>query len=245
MYLITGVFAPFCHLTRDLSRGSTKQITALISRCLLTLLLGCTCAFSMADTYTQTSVDKKVLLVLGDSLSAGYGINIDQGWVSLLQKRLDQANYNYHVVNASISGETTGGGLRRLPQALDRWSPDIVVVELGGNDGLRGIAPKIIASNLKRMIELNQQAGAQSLLLGMQIPPNYGPRYTRQFHQNYRDIASAYEIPLVPFFLDGVATDRNKMQADGIHPKANAQPQMLEHVWEELQPMLEAKVGAR
>ena len=241
MYLNSGVFTPFSNRFRALSRHSVRRIATPLTRALMAVLLGFAAAFSMADTSTED----KVLLVLGDSLSAGYGIDIDQGWVSLLQKRLRQENYDYQVVNASISGETTGGGLSRLPQALSRWSPDIVIVELGGNDGLRGIAPKIIANNLKRMIEHNEQAGARSLLLGMQIPPNYGPRYTRQFHQNYRDIAETCDIPLVPFFLDGVATDPDKMQADGIHPKANAQPQMLEHVWETLQPMLEVMARAK
>ncbi len=199
------------------------------------------------------------ILVLGDSLSAGYGIDIKQGWVSLLQKRLQARHYNYHVVNASISGETTSGGLRRLPAALKRWTPAIVIVELGGNDGLRGTPLNLIKKNLSEIVELNQQYAAKTLLLGMQIPPNYGPRYTKQFFANYADIVAEFsdshqdkdtgndkdnsvksnaEIALLPFFLDGIATDPNKMQADGIHPKANAQAQMLDLLWPVLEPLL-------
>jgi acyl-CoA thioesterase-1 len=197
------------------------------------------------------------ILVLGDSLSAGYGIDIKQGWVSLLQKRLQARHYNYHVVNASISGETTSGGLRRLPAALKQWTPAIVIVELGGNDGLRGTPLNLIKKNLSEIVELNQQYAAKTLLLGMQIPPNYGPRYTKQFFANYADIAAEFsdsdqdnvnnkgssvksnaEIALLPFFLDGIATDPNKMQADGIHPKANAQAQMLDLLWPVLEPLL-------
>lgn len=195
------------------------------------------------------------ILVLGDSLSAGYGIDIKQGWVSLLQNRLQARHYNYHVVNASISGETTSGGLRRLPVALKQWTPAIVIVELGGNDGLRGTPLALIKKNLSAIVELNQQNAAKTLLLGMQIPPNYGPRYTKQFFANYAEIVadyngdnnddsqdgsnnSNYEIALLPFFLDGIATDPSKMQADGIHPKANAQAQMLDLLWPTLEPLL-------
>ena len=189
-------------------------------------------------TLAQCSNEEKTVLVLGDSLSAGYGIDIDQGWVSLLQNRLAETDYNYQVVNASISGETTSGGLRRLPAALEQWQPDIVIVELGGNDGLRGTPLNTIANNLAAIVELSQQAGAQTLLLEMQIPPNYGPRYTQRFKQNYTTIAEQYEIAWLPFFLANIATDPNKMQPDGIHPKANAQQEMLEQVWQGLETLL-------
>lgn len=177
------------------------------------------------------------ILVMGDSLSAGYGIDLKDGWVNLLQERLSLQT-PYDVVNGSVSGETTGGGLARLPALLKEHQPAIVILELGGNDGLRGHPLPVMRENLEKMIELSQAANAQVLLLGMQIPPNYGPRYTRLFHKTYVDLSQKYQLNFVPFFLEGVGGNPELMQRDGIHPTADAQPLMLEHVWKALEPML-------
>jgi len=176
--------------------------------------------------------------VLGDSLSAAHGIRVEQGWVALLQARLLAKGYKQQVVNASVSGETTGGGLTRLPRALDLHAPSIVIVELGGNDGLRGLPVGDIRANLDAIVTRSQHAGARILLVGMRIPPNYGPVYTRGFDQVYTDVARQRRLALVPFFLDGVALDDRLMQPDGIHPTAAAQPRLLDTVWKVLEPML-------
>jgi acyl-CoA thioesterase-1 len=178
------------------------------------------------------------LLVFGDSLSAAYGMRLEQGWVALLQARLEAKGYGQHVVNASVTGETTGGGLARLPRALDTHSPSVVIVELGGNDGLRGLPVADIRRTLDSIVARAQQSGARVLLVGMRIPPNYGPAYTRGFEQVYGDLARTRHLPFVPFFLEGVALDDRLMQADGIHPNAAAQPRLLEAVWKVLEPML-------
>ncbi len=180
------------------------------------------------------------VLVLGDSISAAYGIAMEQGWVELLRQKLHAEGYPTPVVNASISGETTSGGVRRLPALLDRHQPKIVVLELGGNDGLRGFPLAGIKSNLRRMIKLAQAAGAEVLLLGMRIPPNYGPAYTEPFSQQYEQLAGTHDLVLVPFFLAGIAEDAALMQGDGIHPTAEAQPLLLAHVWPALQDLLDA-----
>ena len=176
--------------------------------------------------------------MLGDSLSAGYGIRVEQGWVALLQGRLQRAGYEYRVVNASASGETTGGALARLPRALEKQKPAIVVVELGGNDGLRGLPIADVRANFESIIRLSQQAGARILLIGMRIPPNYGPAYTTSFHDLYGELATRHRLPLVPFFLDGIALDDALMQDDGLHPNAAAQPRLVDQVWPMLRPLL-------
>ncbi len=181
-----------------------------------------------------------VLLVLGDSLSAGYGINLDQGWVALLEQRLRQQGYPHRVINASISGDTSRGGLARLPEALERHRPAVVVLELGGNDGLRGLPLQTLAHNLSTMIHQAQAVDAQVVLLEMRIPPNYGPHYTEKFQSLYRELAREHGATLAPFFLDGVAGDPALMQGDGIHPGAAAQERMLDNVWPVLEPVLEA-----
>ena len=178
------------------------------------------------------------ILVLGDSLSAAYGIRVEQGWVALLQARLRAQGYGHRVVNASSSGETTGGALARLPRALQTHKPAIVIVELGGNDGLRGLPVADVRANLESIIDLSQQAGARILLVGIRIPPNYGPAYTRDFDRMYADLARRHALPHVPFLLADVALDDGLMQDDGIHPNAAAQPRLLEAVWKPLQPML-------
>ena len=179
------------------------------------------------------------ILVLGDSLSAAYGIPAEQGWVNLLQRRLVENGLPHRVVNASISGDTTSGGLSRLPAALERERPTLVVLELGANDGLRGQSLDAMADNLARMIELSQQAGARVALAEMRIPPNYGPAYTQKFQAAFGELATRYEIPLIPFLLDGVAGDRTLIQDDGLHPSAEAQPQILDNVWPVLEPLLQ------
>ncbi|MEE4361365.1 MAG: arylesterase [Pseudomonadales bacterium] len=178
------------------------------------------------------------ILVLGDSISAAYGIEPEQGWVKLLEKRLAERSATVRVVNASVSGETTGGGLARLPDALSRNRPDVVIIELGGNDGLRGYPIARIRSNLATMVTLAQDSGARVLLVGMQIPPNYGARYTEAFHGTFAEIAERDAVALVPFLLDGVATDPALMQGDGIHPTAEAQPALLDNLWPALQTLL-------
>ena len=179
------------------------------------------------------------ILVLGDSLSAAHGFDLAQGWVQGLRERLASHDEDREVINASISGETTRGGLARLPELLARHRPAIVILELGGNDGLRGTPLAAMRANLGRLVELAQAANAQVLLLGMRLPPNYGPVYTKKFHNVYADLARDYELAWLPFFLAGVATRPAWMQTDGIHPTAAAQPHLLENVWPVLKPILQ------
>ena len=179
-----------------------------------------------------------VILVFGVSLSAGYGLPAEQGWVSLLQRRLAERGFPHQVVNASISGDTTSGGLSRLPAALERHRPALVILELGANDGLRGQPPMAMASNLARMVELSQQAGAQVLLAEMRIPPNYGLLYAQKFQATFGELAKRYDIPLIPFLLEGVAGNPALIQDDGLHPRAEAQARILDNVWPTLEPLL-------
>ena len=180
-----------------------------------------------------------VILVFGDSISAGFGLtHLEQGWVALLQTRLKHEDYGYQVVNASVSGETTAGGLARLPRALNLHQPRIVILELGGNDGLRALPIAQMRANLTRMTELAAAAGAKVLLLGMRIPPNYGPDYTEQFHACYSDLARDKKLSFVPFLMSDIAQFTNLMQADGIHPNELGQPKLLANVWPSLQPLL-------
>lgn len=181
----------------------------------------------------------KTIVVYGDSISAAYGMNTSEGWVSLLTERLNaQRPSEYQVINASVSGETTGGGLIRLPKTLEVHQPDILILELGANDGLRGYPIKKMKSNLNTMVDLAQSAETQVLLVGMVLPPNYGRRYTTAFEAMFTEIATEYAIPLVPFLLDGATTERALIQRDGIHPTADAQPKLLDDIWPRLLPML-------
>lgn len=189
--------------------------------------------------HAETNRAGPVILVLGDSLSAGYGIAIDATWVALLERRLTEEGYDYRVVNASVSGETTGGARARLPRALELHDPQIVVLELGGNDGLRGLPLGQIRDNLAFLIERSLESGARVVLVGMRMPPNYGEEYAERFHALYGELARQYRVPLVDFFLEGVALDEELMQADGIHPTAAAQPRLLENVW----PALREAIG--
>ena len=173
-------------------------------------------------------VSAKTIMIVGDSLSAGYGIQPQQGWVYLLQKRLDQQYPKQHkVVNASVSGETTSGALARLPKLLQTHKPQIVVIELGGNDGLRGQPPQMIQKNLGQLVQISQQAKAQVIIFGMKIPPNYGTAYTKAFENNYKMVSQQYKVKLLPFFLEGVAGKKDLVQNDQIHPNAKAQPILL------------------
>ncbi len=171
------------------------------------------------------------ILVFGDSLSAGYGIDVDQSWPALLQIRLASQGYEHRVINASISGETTEGGKTRIGPALDRFHPELVILELGGNDGLRGFPPEVMKDNLKTIIETTKASGATAVVLGIRIPSNYGPRYTQAFEGVYRDLSEQLGILWIEFFMDGIALNEELMQDDGIHPNAEAQLILLDNAW--------------
>lgn len=185
-----------------------------------------------------TLATPSVILVLGDSLSAGHGIDRQSGWVQLLQNRLTQTGYAYRVINASISGDTTDSGLSRLPYVLKQHHPAIVIIELGGNDGLRGLSLAQLQTNLTRLVTLSKQAGARVILCRERIPPNLGPVYSAKFSKQYDKVAKRQQVPLVPYLLKGVADDPTLMQDDGIHPNEKGQPLMLENVWPVLKPLL-------
>jgi acyl-CoA thioesterase-1 len=191
------------------------------------------------------AADAPAIVILGDSLSAGYGLRREEGWVALLERRLRAEGYGYRVVNASVSGETTGGALARLPRILQVHRPAVVIVELGGNDGLRGVPVAEMRSNLDRIATLSKGAGARVLVAGMQIPSNYGPQYTRQFAATFDEVAKAHGAALVPFFLDRIALDEKWFQPDGIHPTAAAQPYLLDNVWPQLRTLLKTRAVAR
>jgi acyl-CoA thioesterase I len=178
------------------------------------------------------------VLIVGDSISAAFGLDTRQGWVSLLEQRLKHEGFTETVVNASISGDTSAGGQARLPALLAEHKPELVILELGGNDGLRGLLPTQLQQNLASMIDNSRASGAKVLLLGMQLPPNYGVRYTEAFAKVYSDLAVEKKIPLVPFFLQGIGGNPELMQADGIHPAVAAQGKLLENVWPALKPLL-------
>ena len=187
-------------------------------------------------------MSSRPILVLGDSLSAAYRIAPESGWVTLLDQRLQQQSpqRHYRITNASISGETTAGGLARLPKLLADSAPALVLVELGANDGLRGLAIEEIHTNLQRILKACRDAGAKIVLVGIELPINYGPQYRDGLRDMYRDVAHEFNVPLVPFLLEGVATDPKLMQDDGLHPLAAAEPRVLETVWPVLEPVLEA-----
>lgn len=171
------------------------------------------------------------ILLVGDSISAAFGLEIRQGWVTLLEQRLAEHNYPHQVINASVSGDTTAGGLARLPGLLDEVQPALVVIELGGNDGLRALPVSNMQQNLSAMVELAHSADADVILLGMRIPPNYGPRYSDAFENAFVEVARQHDVPLVPFLLEGVGGVAGMMQDDGVHPTAAAQPLLLDNAW--------------
>lgn len=178
------------------------------------------------------------ILVVGDSISAAYGIEIKQGWVARLQQRIDEKKLSYQVVNASMSGDTSAGGRTRLSALLEQHQPELVIIELGGNDGLRGLPLPRLKENLQAMVEAARQQGSRVIVLGMRIPPNYGPRYTEGFYQVYQQLKQELEVPVLDFFLEGVGGVPGMVQNDGIHPTVIAQPVLLENVW----PLIEAQL---
>lgn len=196
------------------------------------------CALLVVGGLTRAYAD--TILVFGDSISAGYGLpNEQSGWVWLLGERFSEHGLSYQVVNESVSGETTGGGLARLPSALERHKPEFLVLELGGNDALRGYSIAAMRENLSTMVRLAKAQGAQVILAGMMVPPNYGPRYSREFQAVFTEVSESTQSTLIPFLLDGIATDPSLMQSDGIHPNAQAQGLMRDMVWDALLPILE------
>lgn len=208
---------------------------------LLGALLG-TASSSTRATASRPTQGARVLLVVGDSLSAEYGLAHDAGWVKLLEQRLAQKQRGqYIVVNASISGETTSGGRTRLPELLKTHRPAVVVIELGANDGLRGLPIDLMRANLRAMIDASRAAGARVLLVGMRIPPNYGRDYAERFFAAFGELARETKVALAPFLLDGMADDLSLFQADRIHPNEQAQPRLLDNVWPHLQPLLTAR----
>lgn len=231
------------NLTRGSETGAAQQriigsaSMAGILGTLLRSLLGVALIMLATSAYSAP----KTLLVLGDSLSAEYGLERGSGWANLLQQRLQQHRLATTVVNASISGDTTIGGRNRLPALMEQHKPQLLVIELGSNDALRGLSLKSSQDNLQAMIDLARQKQAQVLLVGMQIPPNYGPDYTRRFAQMYQQLAQQNKVALVPFFMEGIATDMSLFQADRIHPNESAQPRLLDNVWPRLKPLLGLK----
>jgi acyl-CoA thioesterase I len=218
-------------LTDFIGRGSVSGYYGLL-RYLRFLAL-------MTIVSTPVYADQRpVILVLGDSLSAAYGMSEEQGWVFLLQQRLDQNGCFYQVVNASISGDTTRGGSTRLPQAMSQYRPRVVIVELGGNDGLRGLSLVETRRNLANILEMVCAQGAQAVVAGMRIPPNYGFEYTESFHAMYADLAQRFDAALVPFLLEGIALKQALMQPDGIHPNAAAQMRIVDNLWPHLESLL-------
>ncbi len=209
---------------------------------LLTLVMTTSIVFGsvLAVNSTAYAVNKTpaTILVLGDSLSGAFGLDTDEGWVTLLQQQLTKQGYNYRVINASVSGDTTRTGLSRIQPALKAHDPAIVIVALGANDGLRGLPFSEIENSLANIIQRCKEQGTQTLLVGVRLPPNYGPVYNQKFAELYRRLADSYQIPLVAKMLDKVAENRALMQADGMHPKAEAQPQVMENIWAGLKPLL-------
>ncbi len=191
--------------------------------------------------FAASAQSAPTLLVVGDSISAAYGLPANSGWTTLLARRLQEERYPYRVVNASISGDTTAGGRARLPSLLAEHKPAVVVIELGGNDGLRGGDLRSMRSNLETMVGAALHAGARVLLVGMRLPPNYGSGYTRQFETTYRDVAQKFRVPLVPFLFEGFGESNEWFQPDRIHPTANAQPKLLDNVWPSLKPLLDRR----
>ena len=186
----------------------------------------------------MTAVAKPIIVVLGDSISAGYGIEIEEGWVALLQKKLIATNRNYSISNASISGDTSAGGLARIDQILTAYKPAIVLVQLGANDGLRGLSQVQMKNNLAGIVRRAQKAGAKVILLGMKIPPNYGKRYVELFYNVYPQLAKELDVPIVPFILEDIVLNKDLMQADGLHPNAKAQPILADKIEPYLFPLL-------
>jgi acyl-CoA thioesterase-1 len=209
----------------------------LIFKCLAVSVLG----FGFVASPSTAMAENPKILIYGDSLSAGYGVEKPKGWATLLQNKLIAEHYQYQVINASISGETTSGGLSRLAATLVEFKPNIMILALGANDGLRGLPLSEMTKNLSAMITLSKQSKAKVLLVGMKIPPNYGPKYTASFSQTYSQLSQQHKISLVPFMLENIAAKPNLIQEDGLHPNALGQPMILKNIWPKLQLLLNKK----
>lgn len=222
--------------------GARARVTLSLHSAMAWVLLLFTAAvpaFAQANAQARTAAPAvRTVLVMGDSLSAAYGLSAAQGWVALTADRVSKTQPGWRVVNASISGETTAGGASRIAAELQRHKPAVVVIELGANDGLRGLSLNQTRANLDKMIRAAQQGKAKVLLIGMRIPPNYGPDYTRGFEANYSDLAKQYQVALLPFLLEPIVRDRANFQDDNLHPIASAQPKLRDHVWTALAPLL-------
>jgi acyl-CoA thioesterase-1 len=212
----------------------------LIIKCFLYPLVraGLAAGLLLLALASSAQAREQRILVLGDSISAAYGMSLEQGWVALLERQLAELAPDGEVINASISGETTGGGLRRLPALLAQHEPGVVIIELGANDGLRGFPLTGLRANLGKLAELSRDAGARVILVAMEIPPNYGARYTSGFRQSYIEVADSTGSTLAPFLMEGVATNPELMQDDGIHPTAAAQPKLLQNILPTIQAVL-------
>lgn len=217
---------------------TVKLLQNVFIRTLLLLAVALFGISSYAAQQANQDLSSRTILVVGDSLSAAYGMQPQQGWVHLLQNRLQPYQASYRVINASISGDTTAGGRSRLPALLTQHKPHIVVIELGANDGLRGLPLKAMRNNLSNMIRLAKSSGASVLLVGVRIPPNYGPKYTKKFRRVYLDLARQYHVSLVPYLLNGISEKLELMQADTFHPKAEAQVMILNNIWEQLNQLI-------
>ncbi len=230
---------PYCNRPRGrfFSAGTGTGLRRWLTR--LVLLAGT--AVALAATVAPAAPAAPTVLIVGDSLSAGYGLAAGQGWVDLLQRKLAAQGFGHRVVNASISGDTTAGGRSRITAALQVHQPQIVIIELGGNDGLRGSALAPVKANLDYMVETAQKAGAKVLLLGMRLPPNYGSKYVNEFSALFGDVAKARQTALVPFLLNAFGDQPDLFQSDRIHPTAQAQSLMLEAIWPELKKLLPAR----
>ncbi len=191
----------------------------------------------------STTLTARSIVVLGDSISAGYGMEVQQGWVALLQNKLNQQYSDITIINESISGDTSAGGLARIDKALQQYKPEILILELGANDGLQGLSPRMIKKNLAEIIQHAKASNAKVLLLSMRIPPNYGKRYTRMFYQLYPQLADSLSVSYVPFIMEDIALAKELMQADGLHPNAKAQLIIAEKVWQYLRPLLDSKAS--
>jgi len=227
--MLFRLFSRFKHSRPETSGLETSGLkNSVVSLYLISLVAWAVPAFAANPS----------ILIYGDSLSAAYGIPQQQGWVALLKEKLNRENPGIDVINASISGETTSGGLTRLARTLAQNKPQTIIIELGANDGLRGLPVKNMRENLDAMIQLSKKSGARVLLVGMKIPPNYGRQYTEEFSQVYTALASRHNIPVVPFMLENIAVKPQLIQADGLHPNALGQPIILENIWPELQRLL-------
>jgi len=226
------MFSHFLFVVKQLK--STRQARLCLSRLLFVSLL----AFSFVASISYANAANPTILIYGDSLSAAYGLKKSQGWVALLQKKLAAQHYQYTVINASMSGETTSGGLSRISNTLTKTKPNIIIIELGANDGLRGLPVKEMKANLDAIIKQSKKTNSKVLLIGMKIPPNYGPQYTEAFSDAYPQLSQQHQVALVPFMLDNIAAKPTLIQDDGLHPNALAQPILLDNIWSTLQPLL-------